>query len=124
MTGRAEMAQKGFVKELVRTYGHNGARSELQGSRETMIHLDEEERALIDAEPVDTTGKEGVIEAQRRVGELLWLMAAKVQDRCRPKVVSEKMPTCMWVREESHKQLRAWEAERLYQAAAGVRARS
>ena len=74
MTGRAEMAQKGFVKELLRTYGHNGARSKLQGSRETMIHLDEEERALIDAEPVDTTGKEGVIEAQRRVGELLWLM--------------------------------------------------
>ncbi|CAE7551950.1 RE1 [Symbiodinium sp. KB8] len=73
--GGVEMAQEGFVRELLRTYGHNGSRSKIQGPRETMILSDEEERALIDAEPVDNTGKEGVIkEAQRRVGELLWLM--------------------------------------------------
>ncbi|OLP85824.1 hypothetical protein AK812_SmicGene33144 [Symbiodinium microadriaticum] len=59
--GGVEMAQEGFVKELLRTYGHNGTRSKLQGPRETMILSDEEERALIDAGPVDTTGKENAI---------------------------------------------------------------
>ncbi|OLP75093.1 hypothetical protein AK812_SmicGene45172 [Symbiodinium microadriaticum] len=75
VNGGVEMAQEGFVRELLRTYGHKGLRSKLQGPRETMILSDEEERALIEAEPVDTTGKEVIIkEAQRRVGELLWLM--------------------------------------------------
>ena len=73
--GGIEMAQEGFIKELLRSYNHNGSRSRSQGPRETLILSDEEERALIEATPVDTTGKEAAIkEAQKRVGELLWLM--------------------------------------------------
>ncbi|CAE7321109.1 RE2, partial [Symbiodinium microadriaticum] len=63
VNGGVEMAQEGFVRELLRTYGHKGLRSKLQGPRETMILSDEEERALIEAEPVDTTGKEVIIKA-------------------------------------------------------------
>ena len=73
--GGIEMAQEGFIKELLRSYNHNGSRSRSQGPRETLILSDEEERALIEAAPVDTSGKEAAIkEAQKRVGELLWLM--------------------------------------------------
>ncbi|CAE7225820.1 GIP [Symbiodinium sp. CCMP2456] len=79
--GGVEMAQEGFIKELLRTYGHKGNRSRTQGPKETMILSDEEERALLDAEPVEVAGKEDVIkEAQRRVGELLWLMGRSRPD--------------------------------------------
>eukprot|EP00439_Symbiodinium_sp_Y106_P015157 s5414_g2.t1 len=79
--GGVEMGQEGFIKELLRSYNHNGARSKVQGPRETLILSDEEEKALIDAEPGDTEGKEAVIkEAQRRVGELLWLMGRSRPD--------------------------------------------
>ncbi|CAE7214179.1 RE1 [Symbiodinium sp. CCMP2456] len=79
--GGVEMAQEGFIKELLRAHGHKGTRSKIQGPKETMILSDEEERALIDAEPVDISGKEDIVkEAQRRVGELLWLMGRSRPD--------------------------------------------
>ena len=72
--GGVEIGQEGFINELLRSYNHNGARSKVQGPKETLILTDEEERALIDAQPIDNAGKEEEIkEAQRRVGELLWL---------------------------------------------------
>ena len=79
--GGVEMGQEGFINELLRSYNHCGARSKIQGPRETLILTDEEERALIEAQPVDTTGKEEIIkEAQRRVGELLWLTSRSRPD--------------------------------------------
>ena len=79
--GGVEMGQEGFINELLRSYNHCGARSKIQCPRETLILTDEEERALIEAQPVDTTGKEEIIkEAQRRVGELLWLTSRSRPD--------------------------------------------
>ncbi|CAE7038253.1 RE1 [Symbiodinium sp. CCMP2592] len=79
--GGVEMGQEGFVKELLRSYHHNGNKSKVQGPKETLILSDEEERALIDAQPHDLTGKEEIIkEAQKRVGELLWLMGRSRPD--------------------------------------------
>ena len=70
-----ELAQEGFLNEILRSYNHKGARSQSQGPRETLLLSDEEERALIDAVPVEVDPKDPKIkEAQRRVGELLWLM--------------------------------------------------
>ena len=69
-----EISQEGYIKELLRAHGHNGKRSMSQGSRETLLLTEEEESALIGAEPVDLTGREREVkEAQRWVGEMLWL---------------------------------------------------
>ena len=69
------MSQEGFVNEILRAHNHKGGRSQSQGPRETLLLSDEEERAIIDAEPsvLDPKCPE-VKEAQRRVGELLWLV--------------------------------------------------
>ena len=70
-----ELAQEGFVNEILRAHNHKGGRSQSQGPRETLLLSDEEERALIDAEPTQVDQKNPAVkEAQRRVGELLWLM--------------------------------------------------
>ena len=70
-----ELAQEGFVNEILRAHNHKGGRSPSQGPRETLLLSDEEERALIDAVPVEVDQKDPKIkEAQRRVGELLWLV--------------------------------------------------
>ena len=64
--GGVELAQEGFVRELLRAHGHDGSRARTQGPKETMV--------LISAAPVDLEGKEDKVKmAQRRVGELLWL---------------------------------------------------
>ncbi|OLP89029.1 Copia protein [Symbiodinium microadriaticum] len=71
-----EIGQEGFVRELLRAHRHSGARSLSQGPKETLILTDEEEQALVNAEPIDLTGLEAdVKEAQKRVGELMWLMS-------------------------------------------------
>ncbi|CAE7943851.1 GIP [Symbiodinium sp. KB8] len=71
-----ELGQEGFVRELLRSYKHCGARSTSQGPRELLILSDEEEKALLEAEPADSEGKENEIkQAQKRVGELMWLMS-------------------------------------------------
>ena len=73
--GGVELAQEGFINEILRSYNHKGGRSQSQGPRETLLLTEEEERALIDAEPETIDPKDpSVKEAQRRVGELLWLM--------------------------------------------------
>ena len=47
-----------------------------QGPKQTLILTDEEEQALVNAESIDLTGLEAdVKEAQKRVGELMWLMS-------------------------------------------------
>ena len=72
--GGVEIAQHGFINELLRSYNHKGTRSWSQGSRETMVLTPEEEEAIINAEPVDLEGREAEVkQAQKRVGELLWL---------------------------------------------------
>ncbi|OLP79373.1 Retrovirus-related Pol polyprotein from transposon TNT 1-94 [Symbiodinium microadriaticum] len=70
-----ELSQEGFINEILRAHNHKGGRSQSQGPRETLLLSDEEERAIIDAEPtvIDPKSPE-VKEAQRRVGELPWLV--------------------------------------------------
>ena len=71
-----ELGQEGFVRELLRSHKHNGAKSMSQGPKELLILSDEEEQALVNAEAIDLTGLEAEVkEAQRRVGELMWLMS-------------------------------------------------
>ncbi|CAE7495091.1 RE2 [Symbiodinium sp. CCMP2592] len=69
-----ELAQEGFVRELLRSHGHDGSRSKTPGAKETVVLTLEEEEAMILAQPVDLEGKEDQVKAaQRVVGELLWL---------------------------------------------------
>ena len=72
--GGVELAQEGFIKELLRSYGHSGSRSWSQGSRETLVLTAEEEEAIINAAPASVEGREAEVkQAQKRVGEMLWL---------------------------------------------------
>ena len=77
-----ELSQEGFINEILRAHHHKGGRSYSQGPKETLLLTDEEEQALIQAEPTQRDPKDPAVkEAQRRVGELLWLMG-----RTRPDV--------------------------------------
>ena len=58
-----ELAQEGFVREPLRAHGHDGSRSMTQGPKETFFL----------PQPVDFFGREQLKEAQRNVGEYLWL---------------------------------------------------
>ena len=70
-----ELSQEGFIGEVLRAHHHKGGRSHSQGPKETLLLTDEEEQALIQAEPTQRDPKDPAVkEAQRRVGELLWLM--------------------------------------------------
>ncbi|CAE7753847.1 RE1 [Symbiodinium sp. CCMP2592] len=72
--GGVEVAQHGFITELLRAYNHKGSRSWSQGSRDLMVLTPEEEEAILNAEPVNLEGREAEVkQAQKRVGELLWL---------------------------------------------------
>ena len=72
--GGIELAQEGFVRELLRSHGHDGSRAKTQGPKETMVLTLEEEEAMITAQPTDLDGRGDEVKmAQRRVGELLWL---------------------------------------------------
>ena len=69
-----ELAQEGFIRELLRSHGHDGSRAKAQGPKDTMVLTLEEEEAMITAQPSDLSGREDEVKmAQRRVGELLWL---------------------------------------------------
>ena len=73
--GGIELSQEGFINEILRSYQHKGGRSFSQGPRETLLLSDEEERALINAEQMTIDSKDPALkEAQKRVGELLWLV--------------------------------------------------
>ena len=77
-----EVSQEGFIREVLRSHQHNGARAKTQGPKEMLIMSAEEEAKMLEAAPVDLEGKERYIkEAQRRVGEMLWLSS-----RTRPDV--------------------------------------
>ncbi|OLQ04673.1 Copia protein [Symbiodinium microadriaticum] len=70
-----ELSQEGFIGEILRAHHHKGGRSCSQGPKETLLLSDEEEQALIQAEPAQRDPQDPAVkEAQRRVGELLWLM--------------------------------------------------
>ncbi|CAE7446981.1 RE1 [Symbiodinium sp. CCMP2592] len=69
-----ELSQEGFIRELLRAHGHTGSSSRSQGSRETLLLTVEEEEALLSSEKMDLSGQEQQVkEAQRWVGEMLWL---------------------------------------------------
>ena len=69
-----EVGQKGFVEELLRSHGHSGKLSASQGSRDAWLLTLEEEEALADSTNWPQVGESPQLrEAQRRVGELLWL---------------------------------------------------
>ena len=76
-----EISQEGFIKELLRSHNHQGGKSKTQGPRETLLLSDEEEQALIDATTTNLEGREAEVkEAQRRVGEMLWLSSRSRPD--------------------------------------------
>ena len=70
-----ELSQEGFINEILRAHGHKGGRSLSQGPKETLLLTYEEEQAMIDAIPTEGDHSHPTVkEAQRRVGELLWLV--------------------------------------------------
>ena len=71
--GGIELSQEGFINELLRSYGHKGTRSKSQGSRETLLLSVEEEEAIITGQPQTPVQEEAVKQAQKKVGEMLWL---------------------------------------------------
>ena len=76
-----EISQEGFIKEMLRAYQHEGKRAKTQGPKELLIMSAEEEAKMLEAQPVDLTGKEKIVkEAQRRVGELNWLSSRSRPD--------------------------------------------
>ena len=78
-----EISQEGFIKELLRSHNHQGGKSKTQGPRDTLLLSDEEEQALINSTSPNLEGREAEVkEAQRRVGEMLWLSS-----RSRPDVM-------------------------------------
>ena len=69
-----ELAQYGFVNELLRSHGHNGRRSTSQENRDAWLLSTEEEEALTSAAGLQQVPESPELRlAQRRVGELLWL---------------------------------------------------
>ena len=69
-----EVSHRGFVDELLRSRGPAGKLSSSQGSRDAWLLSLEEEQALATAALQPQVGESPQLrEAQRQVGELLWL---------------------------------------------------
>ena len=69
-----EVGQRGFVDELLRSHGHCGKLSTSQGSRDAWLLTTDEEEAIMAAANLPQVAESPQLrEAQRRVGELLWL---------------------------------------------------
>ena len=69
-----EVGQRGFLDELLRSHGHAGRLSSSQGSKDAWLLSLEEEEALTNAILQPQVEESPTLrEAQRRVGELLWL---------------------------------------------------
>ena len=72
-----EVSQKGFIEKFLRAHGHKGSKSWSMGPRDQLLLKPEEEEELLE----ETPPREGEVDlaelrqAQRRVGELLWLMS-------------------------------------------------
>ena len=94
--GGIEVCQEGFIRELLRAHQHDGARSKTQGSKENLIMSAEEEAMMLEATPVNLEGKETLVkEAQRRVGELLWLSSRSRPDiQYATAVMSSRITRC------------------------------
>ena len=84
MNNGIEVSQEGFIRELLRSHEHGGGRAKTQGAKEILIMSVEEEADMLMAAPIDLKGKEHLVkEAQRRVGEMLWLW---LSSRSRPDI--------------------------------------
>ena len=71
-----ELGQKGFIQELLRSHDHQGGCSLSQGARDALVMTAEEEEAIIQESPPVTSSDDPILkQAQRRVGELLWLVS-------------------------------------------------
>ena len=90
------MSQEGFIRELLRSHQHDGGRAKTQGPKETLIMTAEEQACLLEAGPVDLKGKERVVkEAQRRVGEMLWLSSRSRPDiQYATSIMSSRITRC------------------------------
>ncbi|OLP98027.1 Retrovirus-related Pol polyprotein from transposon TNT 1-94 [Symbiodinium microadriaticum] len=91
-----EVAQEGFIRELLRSHQHAGGKSRTQGPKELLIMSAEEETKLLEAAPVNLEGKEQVLkEAQKRVGEMLWLSSRSRPDiQYATAVMSSRVTRC------------------------------
>ena len=67
------VSQKAFIDELVRGYQFQGNPSSTLAPRDSLLLTEEEETMLLDSPEEASENLEEVREAQRRVGELLWL---------------------------------------------------
>ena len=94
--GGIEVSQEGFIRELLRSHQHKGGRAKTQGSKETLIMSVEEEAEMFEAAPVDLKGKEHLVkEAQRLVGEMLWLSSRSRPDiQYATAVMSSRITRC------------------------------
>eukprot|EP00439_Symbiodinium_sp_Y106_P005570 s1692_g1.t1 len=89
--GAVELCQEGFIRELLKSYKHDGSRSTSQGQRELLILSHEEEQALLESEPANLEGLEAEVkQAQKRVGELMTLKA-KAQKAQRQKLTKAEL---------------------------------
>ena len=91
-----EVSQEGFIREVLRSHQHNGAWAKTQGPKEMLIMSAEEEAKMLEGAPVDLEGKERYIkEAQRRVGEMLWLSSRSRPDlQYATAVMSSRVTRC------------------------------
>ena len=96
VNGGIEVSQEGFIRELLRSHQHDGGRAKTQGPKETLIMTAEEQACLLEAGPVDLKGKERVVkEAQRRVGEMLWLSSRSRPDiQYATSIMSSRITRC------------------------------
>ena len=96
VNGGIEVSQEGFIRELLRSHQHDGGRAKTQRPKETLIMTAEEEACLLEAGPVDLKGKERVVkQAQRRVGEMLWLSSRSRPDiQYATSIMSSRITRC------------------------------
>eukprot|EP00439_Symbiodinium_sp_Y106_P027213 s7960_g3.t1 len=96
VNGGIEVSQEGFIRELLRSHNHDGSRSKTQGPRDVLIMSPEEEAMMLEAQPANLEGKEHIVkEAQRRVGEMLWLSSRSRPDiQYATSVMSSRITRC------------------------------
>ena len=71
--GEFMLSQRAFIDELIRGHDYQGPSSPAMGSRETLLLTEEEEMELLNDPEEQSQDLNAVREAQKRVGELLWL---------------------------------------------------
>ncbi|CAE7370077.1 TY5A, partial [Symbiodinium sp. CCMP2456] len=78
------VSQKAYIDELLRGHDYKGSPSPAMASREALLLTEAEEAELLDAPEVVSEDTACVREAQRRVGELLWLAGRTRPDLAYP----------------------------------------